>query len=944
MFGGLALLGLLLFAGYLAGIVAFFMAMGQSGQADRIERRLVELERRQRDTLDEIRRLSSVKKSAALSDLVATPAPSVSKPIVPMPTSVAGEFARKALEAELAKAEKSGDAGQENTQGLPAKEAVREPVSHSIAQTGSQRPASAGRNIGFEERLGTRWAVWVGGIALALGALLLVRYSIEQGYFGPGARVLMGAALAAALIAAGEWLRRGETKLDIQGVDAAYIPGVLTAAGIVAAFGSAYAAHAVYGFIGSASAFMLLGLIGVATILAATLHGPALAGLGLAGSLLTPMLVTSAIPNPWPAVLFLAVVTTTAQILAQRKQWNWIALAAAIGALAWGFAFAGEATNTLSWIAPAMTHTIIQLVITAYFLAYSRSSFKKDDATELDITTISVLCSFAFLAFVVFVANAGISPAALVFSAFVLAILTYVGLHKAEIAPVVAIAGVLELAMMLAWPSFLGSRLHLVPGMFEPETLFSFPFNPPMFLTFAAASALGLAVLAARRLIASPQLAAWSAASYAGTASVLPLLMLVLVYARFSSFESSLVFAIVALGLSAAFTFGAVLFQTAETASPAPAIKLGTGALAAAAIASASLALVFYLDRGYLTVALALAALGTAYMADLKKIPALRYMVVVLGLAVLGRVVWDPVIMGADVGTTPVFNWLLFGYGIPALAFYGSARLLAKDASDAATQICDALALIFAALLAVFEIRHWLHNGDVFAPTTDHIEQGLMALTSMAFSYALMRTKIGRGNVVFETASLVFAGLSGLAIAIGLGLAVNPYLTDEPILGGAVINSLWLGYLIPSLAAAFLARQSRGIWPEVATMAAGVVALALLFCFVSMDVRHAFHGANIGLSHRTSDTEFWSYSAAWLVLGIVLLAYGLWRNMDEARLASAALVVLTVLKVFLWDMAGLEGALRAFSFIGLGLVLLGIGLVYQKLVFGLRTSPPKPSN
>ena len=51
------------------------------------------------------------------------------------------------------------------------------------------------------------------------------------------------------------------------------------------AFGTVYAAHALYDFIGPAAAFVLLGIIGVATMLAAALHGPALAGLGLAGSL-----------------------------------------------------------------------------------------------------------------------------------------------------------------------------------------------------------------------------------------------------------------------------------------------------------------------------------------------------------------------------------------------------------------------------------------------------------------------------------------------------------------------------------------------------------------------------------------------------------------------------------------------------------------------------------
>ena len=50
-------------------------------------------------------------------------------------------------------------------------------------------PAAAPPSREFEEQLGTRWAVWIGGLALALGGVFLVRYSIEQGLLGPGARV-----------------------------------------------------------------------------------------------------------------------------------------------------------------------------------------------------------------------------------------------------------------------------------------------------------------------------------------------------------------------------------------------------------------------------------------------------------------------------------------------------------------------------------------------------------------------------------------------------------------------------------------------------------------------------------------------------------------------------------------------------------------------------------
>jgi uncharacterized membrane protein len=70
------------------------------------------------------------------------------------------------------------------------------PVATSVpsSTTSSAAPASS-RDIGFEERFGTRWVVWVGGVALALGGIFLVRYTIEQGLIGPRVRIMLGALL-----------------------------------------------------------------------------------------------------------------------------------------------------------------------------------------------------------------------------------------------------------------------------------------------------------------------------------------------------------------------------------------------------------------------------------------------------------------------------------------------------------------------------------------------------------------------------------------------------------------------------------------------------------------------------------------------------------------------------------------------------------------------------
>jgi uncharacterized membrane protein len=160
----------------------------------------------------------------------------------------------------------------------------QEPPVTAASPIAPPQAAPAAPAMSLEERLGSQWAVWVGGIALALGGIFLVRYSIEQGLVGPAVRVTLGALLALALIAAGEWARRSERLTGMSGLPRAHIPGILTAAGTTIAYADVYAAYGLHGFLAPGVAFILLGLVALATLAAALLHGPALAGLGLAWS------------------------------------------------------------------------------------------------------------------------------------------------------------------------------------------------------------------------------------------------------------------------------------------------------------------------------------------------------------------------------------------------------------------------------------------------------------------------------------------------------------------------------------------------------------------------------------------------------------------------------------------------------------------------------------
>jgi uncharacterized membrane protein len=90
--------------------------------------------------------------------------------------------------------------------------------------------------------------------------------------------------------------------------------------------------------------------------------------------------------------------------------------------------------------------------------------------------------------------------------------------------------------------------------------------------------------------------------------------------------------------------------------------------------------------------------------------------------------------------------------------------------------------------------------------------------------------------------------------------------------------------------------------------------------------------------------EQYTYSIAYLAFGVALLAAGVIFNSQRARLASAVVIALTILKAFLIDMSTLTGVYRALSFMCLGLVLVAIGWLYQRILFRRLAPPPLPTS
>ena len=402
---------------------------------------------------------------------------------------------------------------------------------------------------------------------------------------------------------------------------------------------------------------MLLGGIGIAALLAALVHGPAQAGVGLIGSFVAPLLVSSATPNPWPVVAYLAVVAMAAYALARLRQWLWLGAATVAGVVAWGLVLLLPAgTFSSAWATPALAHVLIQVALAAFFLGIEPNAGRADEEAGPD--PVAAVGLFALSVLLLIILDnvqpdvARFIPHVLIF----LGILAATGVMSAPVAVALLLGGLVVLGTMLLWPGLAPSPPPRQPFTREMGEFLRLPASVSTFLNFAAATTLALSLAAGWRMLRGPKLPAETMGIYAAAATLPPLLALIVAYLRVTQFDHSIPFALAGVVLGALFAFGAELFIRRGGDDPTPAMRLAIGVLAVAAIAALALALTAALDRGYLTVAFALSALGAAYVATRRDIPALRYAVTALGALVVARVAYDPRIMGASVGSTPFFN------------------------------------------------------------------------------------------------------------------------------------------------------------------------------------------------------------------------------------------------------------------------------------------------
>src|SRR5262245_34658447 len=152
--------------------------------------------------------------------------------------------------------------------------------------------------LDLEQRIGARWATWVGIVAILFAVSFFLKWSFDADLLGPTARVVVGVVAGLALLLTGLGLHRRH--------DVPYLSESLAGLGLGVLYLSLWAAHVLYASLGSATTFVaMLGVTVLGAVVAVASSRQITAVLVVLGGLLTPVLLRVERPDERNLLVYL---------------------------------------------------------------------------------------------------------------------------------------------------------------------------------------------------------------------------------------------------------------------------------------------------------------------------------------------------------------------------------------------------------------------------------------------------------------------------------------------------------------------------------------------------------------------------------------------------------------------------------------------------------------
>jgi uncharacterized membrane protein len=277
-------------------------------------------------------------------------------------------------------------------------------------------------------------------------------------------------------------------------------------------------------------------------------------------------------------------------------------------------------------------------------------------------------------------------------------------------------------------------------------------------------------------------------------------------------------------------------------------------------------------------------------------------------------------------------DWARGGMVLCAAALHGAAAFVAQVRlrADRFTIARYALAAVVLVLVASAIV----------------LEGFVLVMVWTGIALLLLEAGVRRQVASAWVAGLVVAGLAGLQLVAA---------ADAPVDAAAflpILNLRALAFALLAGTAALGAHRSAEA-PAMAVATRRVFghllrAAAVLLVFVLLTLDHGDLVARLGAGAddraMVRNLAQMSLSGLWLLYSVALMAWGMLRRAITLRVAAIAVFAISILKIFVVDLAFLETLYRIFSFLALGVILLGVSYLYTRykdVLFGGETPPAR---
>jgi uncharacterized membrane protein len=390
-----------------------------------------------------------------------------------------------------------------------------------------------------------------------------------------------------------------------------------------------------------------------------------------------------------------------------------------------------------------------------------------------------------------------------------------------------------------------------------------------------------------------------------------------------------------ALGLSCYMTALAVQYAATDNTD-----KLRISLAVISALACLAFALGIVMTEAALTLALAATVLSAAILDRRFDLPLLGAYILA-GVVALGlRLVFVP---GLDWGTRAPFWEMLATYGGTSAALFAAYRVQIPLPRPKAQVFLESATWSVGGMTLSLVLYHTIEHFAGHTYTGWHWQMGIYAAIWIGLATAqIHRMKLG-GSLLWIRAILaaVYAICAAGAVVIAATLA-NPLLDAQTVVGVILMNTLLAAYLLPACALALSSRVVPNRFAR-SRLVLNAIALLLAVFWAALAIRHGWRGSSaMRIENGVTQPELYTYTVALLLTGAALFYQALARNSDTLRRAGVFVIALAVAKVFFIDISGLQGLVRVFSFLLLGLSLAGLAWLNRWVGMRAGSVDPKP--